>query len=286
MSYSENTPTDIGVSPQSAKPDEDRHLSQLFKDFGEKYHVEPWTVGILLQRTAFRQESSREITKAEMIVLLIVAATYNLNPFTREIYAVADFDRIIPVVGVDGWSRMINSQASFDGMEFKYSETNVKMSDLAQDCYDWAECYIYRKDRSHPVVVREYLEENYLDTAQWNGKTRRMLRHKAMIQCARYAFGFVGIADPDDVAHGMKSEKIFELADRPDTKVIAEPNLSGGLAQAKLALEKIAVCTSASTSASNVIKSVSQPSTNTTSSPAQQMQVDFDNTEQLFSVMD
>ena len=83
----------------------------------------------------------------------------------------------MPVVGVDGWSRIINDNAQFDGMDFKQDDESCT-------------CTIYRKDRSHPIVVTEYMTECKRDVAPWKSHPRRMLRHKAMIQCARLAFWF------------------------------------------------------------------------------------------------
>jgi hypothetical protein len=51
----------------------------------------------------------------------------------------------------------------------------------------WMECVIYRKDRSFPVVVREYFEEVKGEQAIWGKMPRRMLRHRVMAQCARLA---------------------------------------------------------------------------------------------------
>ena len=59
-------------------------------------------------------------------------------------------------------------------------------------------CRIYRKDRTHPVEMTEYMDECKRNTDPWRQWPNRMLRHKATIQAARYAFGFSGIADPDD----------------------------------------------------------------------------------------
>lgn len=135
-----------------------------------------------LKATAFRSNA----TDAQFNVLMIVATQYGLNPFTREIYAFPDKNNgITPVVGVDGWARIINSHPQFDGMEFT--------SD-AESCT----CKIYRKDRNHPTTVTEYLEECKRNTQPWNSHPRRMLRHKAMIQAARLAFGFGGIYDEDE----------------------------------------------------------------------------------------
>ena len=59
-------------------------------------------------------------------------------------------------------------------------------------------CRIYRKDRQHPVEVTEYMAECKRNTDPWKQWPARMLRHKATIQAARYAFGFSGIVDPDE----------------------------------------------------------------------------------------
>ena len=55
-----------------------------------------------------------------MTALCVVAQQYGLNPFTRELYAFPDRNNgIVPVVGVDGWSRIINDNPQFDGMDLQ-----------------------------------------------------------------------------------------------------------------------------------------------------------------------
>ena len=48
--------------------------------------------------------------------------------------------------------------------------------------------------RREPFKTREGREI----TGPWQSHPKRMLRHKAMIQCARLAFGFAGIYDKDE----------------------------------------------------------------------------------------
>ena len=68
-----------------------------------------------LKATAFKGQ----VSDAQMAALLMVANQYGLSPWTKEIYAFPDQKNgIVPVVGVDGWSRIINSDEAFDGMEF------------------------------------------------------------------------------------------------------------------------------------------------------------------------
>lgn len=136
----------------------------------------------VLKATAFKGQ----VSDAQMSALLIVASQYGLNPWTKEIYAFPDQNNgIVPVVGVDGWSRIINSHPQFDGMDFVQDDESCT-------------CVIYRKDRNHPVKVTEYLSECKRPVKPWQSHPKRMLRHKSLIQCARLAFGYVGIFDQDE----------------------------------------------------------------------------------------
>jgi phage recombination protein Bet len=143
-----------------------------------------------LKATAFKGP----VTDAQMTALMIVANNYGLNPWTKEIYAFPDKNNgIVPVVGVDGWSRIINSHPQFDGIDFEQD---------AESCT----CTIHRKDRGHPIRVTEYMIECRRDVGPWKSHPYRMLRHKALIQCARLAFGFVGIFDHDEAERIVEAE--------------------------------------------------------------------------------
>ena len=177
---------------------------------------EPSELAGVLKNTAFKTD--QPVTNAQMAALLVVANQYKLNPWTKELYAFPDKKSgIIPVVGVDGWSRIINSNNKFDGMEFIYSDEMTQPEGAFSKAHEWVECVIHRKDRKHPTIVREYLDEVYrkpfkgnngkVFNGPWQTHPKRFQRHKAMIQCARLAFGFVGIFDQDE------AERIVEAQD-------------------------------------------------------------------------
>ena len=167
----------------------------LLAKIAAKYSVEPNKMLTTLKATAFKGDVSNE----QLMALLIVADQYQLNPWTKEIYAFPDRQNgIVPVIGVDGWSRIINSHEQFDGINFKQDEASCT-------------CTIYRKDRQHPVEVTEWMSECKRDVGPWKSHPKRMLRHKAMIQCARLAFGFVGVYDQDE------AERIVERDITPET---------------------------------------------------------------------
>ena len=179
-------------------------INQLSEMLG-LHNVDPAELEQTLMQTAFKSDA--QITREQMGALLIVAGQYKLNPWTKEIYAFPDKKGIIPVVGVDGWSRIINSNPSLDGIDYRYSDNMIRMEGAKADAHEWVECVIYRKDRAQPIVIREYLDEvyrkpfvknNYQIDGPWQTHPKRFLRHKALIQCARLAFGFVGIYDQDE----------------------------------------------------------------------------------------
>lgn len=151
-----------------------------------------------LRDTAFK--SKEPVRESQMAALLIIAGQYGLNPWTKEIYAYPDKQNgIVPVVGVDGWSRIINEHPKLDGIEFNYSpETTQHKGKVA---HEWIECVISRSDRTKPIVVREYFDEVCRSVnfpTPWDSHPKRMHRHKTLIQCSRIAFGFAGIYDEDE----------------------------------------------------------------------------------------
>ena len=199
----------------------------LVSKFASKYSIEPEKLMPILKATAFKVKDG-EATNEQMAALLVVADQYGLNPFCKEIFAFPDKQNgIVPVVGVDGWSRIINDHPQFDGMEFAQSPEMVTLEG-AQPCPEWMEVMIHRKDRAHPVVVREYLDEVYrpVRTYQdgnkgkpgpWQSHTKRFLRHKTLIQGARIAFGFGGIYDEDEAHRIIEMGAVVEVEKRTAT---------------------------------------------------------------------
>lgn len=167
-------------------------------------------VGLIetLKATAFKGQ----VSDAQMTALMVVANQYALNPWTKEIYAFPDKNNgIVPVVGVDGWSRIINSHAQFDGIEFEQDD---------QSCT----CIIFRKDRNRPIKVTEWMAECKRGTGPWQSHPKRMLRHKAMIQCARLAFGYGGIYDQDEaerIVEGQPQQR--QSVEMGTAEVVVQP---------------------------------------------------------------
>jgi phage recombination protein Bet len=151
-----------------------------------RFNVEPAKLHETLKNTVFKGASD-----SEMMTLVVVANEYGLNPLTKEIYAFpAKGGGIVPVVSIDGWIHLANSHPQMDGVDFEFAhDEGGKLVSCT--------CIIHRKDRSRPVKVTEYLAECRRGTEPWKME-HRMLRHKALIQCSRVAFGFSGIVDDEE----------------------------------------------------------------------------------------
>lgn len=187
------TETTPPAAPDKAPPAK----ASVLGDLAEQLRCRPAELLKLLKSTVFRNCRRDE----EFQMACMVAREYKLNPILKEIYAFPSQNGVVPIVSVDGWNRIMNSHPMYDGIEFEYA------GDIERDKdgeyvggHGSLSCTarIHRKDRANPVSVTEFYEECWRDTDPWNGMPRRMLRWKALIQCARVAFGFAGIYDFDE----------------------------------------------------------------------------------------
>ncbi len=174
----------------------DNARPSLIATMAAKFNMDPKAFEATVRATVMPSQHTNE----QFAALMMVAKEYDLNPLTKEIYAFpAKGGGIVPVVSIDGWVNLVNSHPAADGFEFDF-EHDEKGGLIS------CTCRMYRKDRGRPVTVTEYLVECVRSTEPWKMK-HRMLRHKAMIQAARYAFGFSGIYDEDE------GSKIAEMRD-------------------------------------------------------------------------
>lgn len=160
----------------------------------ERYSMEPARLLETIKATCIKGVATNEQVQA----FLIVANRYGLDPFLKEIHAFAgQGGGIVPIVGIDGWTRIANSTGQLDGQTFEFSGDGPTLA---------CTCTIYVKGRTHPTVITEYMAECGRNTAPWKQYPRRMLRHKAYMQCARVAFGLGGIYDEDEARDVMANE--------------------------------------------------------------------------------
>jgi len=185
------------MTEQSAVVTLERQPRSVLVDMSGRYGMEPAAFEATLRATVCKGNVSRE----EFAAFLLVAKEYGLNPMTKELYAFpAKGGGIQPIVSIDGWARIINDHPMFDGMEFEDVREGEDLIAIT--------CRMHRKDRSRSIEATEYMTECRRATDVWKTWPRRMLRHKAMIQCARYAFGFSGIVEQDEYERQMSVQDV------------------------------------------------------------------------------
>ncbi|WP_022708940.1 recombinase RecT [Bartonella bovis] len=167
----------------------------------------------------FKTCISGNISNAEFLVFVYLAKKYGLDPLNKEIYALPKRGGgIIATVSVDGWLKIINSHPNLDGMDIKENYDNE--GNLFS-----VTCTIHLKDKKYPFTINEYLKECKRNTEPWNQCPTRMLRHKAVIQCARYAFGLSGIYDEDE-ADRINETRINEVNHNPQNEKVSDEALA------------------------------------------------------------
>lgn len=181
-----NQPAQVHQHPQQGQQ------QTPFQMMATRLSVDPETVQNLMTQTLMKAKGGQQqVSHEELMVFMSIANEYRLNPLAKEIYAFNNRGAIQPIVSIDGWLKIINGHPQFDGMEFddKLDSSGNLMA---------ITCRIFRKDRSRATEVTEYLQECAGTSEPWKKWPVRMLRHKATIQCARYAFGLSGIIDEDE----------------------------------------------------------------------------------------
>lgn len=190
----------------------------IIKEMADHYKMSAAAFAFTFRAVAMPQPH----TEAEFVSCCIVAQTHALNPLTKEIYFMRDkHGNIQAIVGVDGWIKKCNEHPQFDGLEFTDErDASGKIVSMTVS--------IYRKDRSRPIRVTEFMSECVQVRAKegpWQSHPNRMLRNRTLCQGARIAFGFAGIMDRDefdqwqamkDVTPANECQSLPSLPEIPD----------------------------------------------------------------------
>lgn len=196
------------LSADRAVQEEEKHLTAFFAG---QYGIPQDQIVPTIMETCFPKQNA---TNAQLMMFMAVCKQYTLNPFIKEIYAFPSNGGITPIVGVDGWNTLINRHPKYKGKEFVYSDKMVDGNSKHKAAHEWIECIIRVEGDDGKIreeKYREYFDEVYTNTGPWNSHTKRMHRHKALIQAARAALGLSGIFDQDE------AERIREGSEAPQS---------------------------------------------------------------------
>lgn len=178
----------IGAKTNSASADFNQRLENLISRAQQRSGLSYETFVRSITENAFR--SIVVWSESDLERLLVACEALQLSPVGREIFAIKGPDQgsgLRFAIGLEGWLRLMDQHPTFDGMCFTESE------ELEDGVPSWIECTIFRKDRRVAMSAKEYLSEARRTEGAWLTHPRRMLRHKALVQCARLTFALPSV---------------------------------------------------------------------------------------------
>ena len=135
------------------------------------------------QREILMETVAKGCTPEQFMLMLELARRYQLDPFTRQIWAT-------PVgifVGRDGFLAIAHRSGDFDGMETDFTEKDGKLFS--------ATCTVWHKRLSHPIRCTVRLEEFFRPKPAWERMPYVMLQKCAEAHALRGAFCVSGLYD-------------------------------------------------------------------------------------------
>lgn len=149
----------------------------------------------------YLKNTNSNLQPNEQAQFLAIAQTFNLNPWKREVYAIAygqgNGRKLSIIVGYEVYLRRAEGFPQYDGYETEFHGQGTEMS---------CTCKVYRKDRNRPTGATVFLREYSQNNNMWNTKTHVMLEKVAIATALRRAFpmefnGMPYIADelPDNM---------------------------------------------------------------------------------------
>lgn len=154
----------------------------------------------------YLKQTNSNLLPNEMAQFVAISTAFNLNPYKREVYAIAygqgNSRKLSIIVGYEVYLRRAEEFPQYDGYETKFFGEGANMG---------CSCIVYRKDRSHPVGSTVFLREYTQNNTMWNNKPHVMLEKVAIATAMRRAFpsefnGMPYTSDelPDEMTGGAK----------------------------------------------------------------------------------
>lgn len=154
----------------------------------------------------YLKQTNSNLLPNEQQQFLAIASTFNLNPWKREVYAIAygqgNGRKLSIIVGYEVYLRRAEEFPQYDGYETTFFGEGSNMC---------CTCKVYRKDRNHPIGSTVFLREYSQNNTMWSTKPHVMLEKVAIATAMRRSFpsefnGMPYTADelPDKMTGGSK----------------------------------------------------------------------------------
>lgn len=161
-------------------------------------------VSVVKQR-CFKDGSA---SNAQLMLLLLIAKKYDLNPLVRELHAFINpkGGQMEIAVGIDGWIKIVTRHPRFRG----YAPTEIHDD---QGVLVAIKMQMHRDDWSVPGTYTAQMSEWFVPheankgPSNWEKYPSHRLFAKAFQECARFTFGITEIVDEDDAIRIERAEE-------------------------------------------------------------------------------
>ncbi len=169
----------------------------------------PWTKEQieLIKRTVAKGASDDELK-----LFLHLAARYDLDPFTRQIWFIKYGEDAHIFTGRDGFLHIAHRSGAFNGMQTTLREEPVpfevkffnkrdkRWDSFRRESQFIATCTVYRKDMEQPFKCEVWESEYSSGQGLWPTKRRVMIQKVAEASTLRRAFDISGLYLPEEVS--------------------------------------------------------------------------------------
>lgn len=140
-----------------------------------------------------------ELTNEEMFIGISIVAKYHLDPVAREIYVTKSKGKLMTVIGIDGWIKILDRTPHYNGYEMEIHEDETGK-------VDYVTAIIHSKDRKYPAKYRAYAREYSSVSGFMAGKIPiHMLRIFALRHAARLFVPLGGTVMTDEEARVIEA---------------------------------------------------------------------------------
>ena len=161
----------------------------------------------LIKRTVAKGASDDELK-----LFLHLAARYDLDPFTRQIWFIKYGDDAHIFTGRDGFLHIAHRSGAFNGMQTQlreepvpfeikfYNKREKRWEALKKPSQFVAVCTVFRKDMEQPFKCEVWESEYSTGQGLWPTKRRVMIQKVAEATTLRRAFDISGLYLPEEVS--------------------------------------------------------------------------------------
>lgn len=202
--------------------------SKLLSAMADQYQMDPKEFIAAVKGQCF---AGGACSDAQLLMLLSVAKTYDLNPLIRELHAFVNKQgKMEIVVGVDGWFKIVARDKRVLGWE-DAEERNDKGQLVA------VTVWIYRSDRrldngkylpgKYRAVMDEWLMEHKpgKDATNWEEMPEHRLYGVAFKECARRTLGITEVIGEMDEVKLARTERVVT----PEVVIPPAPPVPAGI---------------------------------------------------------